>query len=314
MSRVRLFLDSGAFSAWTQGTEIDIDEYIQFCLDHLDIVEAIANLDVIPGRPYQRITQKDIDDSAAKGWENYEKMLAAGIPKDKLVHIFHQGEDMVWLERMVEEIPYIGLSPANDKSTEQKMMFLDRCMDVVCDEDGMPKVKFHGFAVTSLRLMMRYPWYSVDSTTWVMHARMGKIMVPRYRKGDWIYDENNWNISVSSRSPDMKEAGKHISTMSPQEQEIIHRYIEEKGYTMGKSTFKKEPQTYKLAENERWAEKKPKDKTAERRVEIIDEAGLCNTYQMRDELNIVYFQDLEASLPKWPRPFKREKQMKRFML
>ncbi|MFA7671804.1 MAG: hypothetical protein WCY53_06070, partial [Sphaerochaetaceae bacterium] len=198
-NKVSLFLDSGAFSAWAQGVEVNIDEYIQFCLNHLDLVDVIANLDVIPGRPYQRLTQKDIDDSAAQGWKNYKKMLRAGVPKEKLVHIFHQGEDMKWLRRMVAEIPYIGLSPANDKTTNQKIMWLDSCMEYVTDKkDGMPIVKFHGFAVTSLRLMLRYPWYSVDSTSWVVTGRLGSIYVPRYRKGEWIYDENSWKISVSS--------------------------------------------------------------------------------------------------------------------
>ena len=305
-NKVCLFLDSGAFSAWTQGVEINIQEYIQFCLEHLDIVDVIANLDVIPGRPYQRLTQKDIDDSAMQGWINYKKMRNAGIPREKLVHIFHQGEDMKWLRRMVKEMPYIGLSPANDKTTAQKVMWLDSCMEHVTDKDGMPIVKFHGFAVTSLRLMLRYPWYSVDSTSWVVTGRLGSIYVPRFRDGEWIYDENSWKISVSNRSPGTKEAGKHINTLSPRQRQTILDYIDAKGYKLGKSRFEKVPQSHQLADNERWAEKKPKDKSAKRLLEIIEEPGLCNMYQLRDEINIIYFQDLEKHLPEWPWPFKRK--------
>ena len=61
---------------------------------------------------------------------------------------------------------------------------------------------------------------------------------------------------------------------------------------------------YKLKDNEKWAEKKPKDKQASRRIEIIEEAGLSNTYQLRDEFNIIYFLDLEKTFTEWPWAFK----------
>jgi hypothetical protein len=39
-------------------------------------------------------------------------------------------------------------------------------------------------------------------------------------------------------------------------------------------------------------------------VETIIVPGLSNDYKQRDELNIIYFLDLEKSLPEWPWPFK----------
>lgn len=305
MGKISLFLDSGAFSAWSLGKEVNLDDYIAYCLEHMDKVEAIANLDVIPGRPFQKITPADIENSAKQGWENYERMLAAGIPKDKLIHIFHQGEDFKWLKRMVDEIPYIGLSPANDKTTAQKEAWLDECMQYVLDANGYPRVKFHGFAVTSLRLMLRYPWYSVDSTTWNVYARYGAILVPHYRKGQWIYDERAMTVFVSSRSTKKGDPSSvHIETMRPKERDIVLEYIHSKGYKLGKSHFKMVPQSYELAENEVWAEKKPADPKALRKVEVVEEPGLSNDYSLRGKLNITYFQDLQKSIPPWPRQFK----------
>ena len=46
-NKVDLFLDSGAFSAETQGAKIDIQEYIDFIKEHQDVIEVYANLDVI---------------------------------------------------------------------------------------------------------------------------------------------------------------------------------------------------------------------------------------------------------------------------
>ncbi len=90
MKEIGLLIDSsGAFSAWTQGKEINLDDYIEFCLQYIDIADAVANLDVIPGRPYKKITPEEYEKSAEQGWRNYEKMLAAGIPKEKLIHVFH---------------------------------------------------------------------------------------------------------------------------------------------------------------------------------------------------------------------------------
>ena len=133
---------------------------------------------------------------------------------------------------------------------------------------------------------------------------MGSIYVPRKRGVNWIYDENSWKIAVSNQSPNQKEAGKHITTMSKLEQQIIVDYIHTKGYQLGESTFKKMDQDYKPGDNEKWAEKKPTDKKAKRLLETIIVPGISNKYQLRDEMNIIYFQDLEKALPQWPWPFK----------
>ena len=306
MNKPSLILDSGAFSAWTKQTEINIDKYADFCLEHIPYIDFIVNLDVIPGKFGQKdLPAAEIERSASVGWSNYEHMLKRGIPKEKLIHIFHQGEKFYWLDKIANAMPYIGLSPANDRTTSEKMQWLDQCMEYVCDDKGMPIVKWHGFAVTSLKLMLRYPWYSVDSTSWVMVARMGAIYMPRFKNDKWIYDENSWKITVSSRSPDKTELGKHIETLPANAREHIEAYLSEKGYKLGKSEFKTVgSKKYKLEENERWGRKEKDDGTQE--VEMIIEDGLCNNYKLRDEVNIIYFLDLEKSMSKWPWAFKKK--------
>lgn len=300
---IDLILDSGAFSAWMKQTKINLDEYIDFCLENLDVITYIVNLDVIPGKFGQKsLPAIEIERSASKGYENYLYMLSRGIPKEKLIHVFHQGEDFKWLKKMVGEIPYIGLSPANDRTTPEKMMWLDSCMPLVTDSSGMPAVKFHGFAVTSLRLMLRYPWYSVDSTSWVMTGRMGSVYVPKFRQGQYDYMIDPFKVAVSDRSPSNKEAGKHFRTYSPLEQQVIQEYLDHKSYKIGHSEFRLEHKDYKPQENERWFGGARPDGLRE--VELIIEPGLANDYMQRDELNIQYFLDLEKALPEWPWPFR----------
>ena len=286
-NKVELFLDSGAFSAKSQGIEINIQEYIKFIKTHEDVIDVYANLDVIG--------------NAKATWKNQLLMEKAGLNP---LPVFHFGEEESYLETLIDKYEYIAVG-GMVKSGDLKS-FLDRIFThFICGKDGFPKVKVHGFGLTSLPLMLRYPWYSVDSTSWVVTGRMGSIYIPRYKGGKWVYDENSWKIAVSNRSPNTKDAGKHIETLPPIEKRILIRYIYEKGYKLGKSEFKEVKPDHVLVENERWAEKKKKDQQ-KRLLEIIVEPGISNKYQLRDEMNIIYFLDLEKSMPEWPWAFKKK--------
>lgn len=285
--KINLFLDSGAFSAWTQKTTIDIQEYILFIKKHEKVITIYANLDVIG--------------DAEATWKNQQIMEKAGLSP---VPVYHMREPISYLEKYLK-YPYIALGGLVKAGNQLLIPWLDQIwQDYLTDEKGVPKTKVHGFGLTSLVLMLRYPWYSVDSTSWVVTGRVGSIYVPKFKAGKWIYDENSWKIAVSGKSPSQEEAGQHFTTLAKAEQKIILRYLEEKGYCLGKSEYKKESQTYELKENERWNEKKPTDKSASREVEIIVEPGVSNKYQLRDEVNITYFLDLEKSMPEWPWAFK----------
>lgn len=284
--RVELFLDSGAFSAWMQGITINIYEYIDFIKQYHDLITVYANLDVI-GDPQAT-------------WRNQMIMENAGL---KPLPCFHYGTPEKWLLRYLGKgYDYIALGGmVAITTTTQLMYWLDRLFQtILTDNAGMPKVKIHGFGITSLRLMLRYPWYSVDSTTWVVTGRRGIILVPKWKNNQWVYDENSWKVIVSTRSPSQKEAGKHLSTLTPKCQEIIFAYFEAKKYAIGKSEFRQESEKYHLEKNERWYGKASK---GYREVELLVERGLCNDYKLRDELNIIYFLDLEKTIPEWPWPF-----------
>jgi len=179
-----IILDSGAFSAWSQKVTIDLVKYADYALKWIDQVSYVVNLDVIPAEPGVNPSAAEIERSASLGYENYKYLLERGIPKEKLIHVFHQHENTKWLNKMVHEdkMPYIGLSPANDMTTQQKMSFLEQCMPFVTDSNGLPIVKFHGFAVTSFDLMKMFPWYSVDSSTWAVAGGRDAAFIPMASK------------------------------------------------------------------------------------------------------------------------------------
>lgn len=164
---MKIFLDSGAFSVWNNKKKINLQEYIDFCKKYQSEFDIIASLDVIPGFPNKKLTSEDVSNAAREGFTNYLEMKRQGILHEKLLHTFHQGDPDKYLERLTnKEESYIGISPANDRTTTQRKEWLDECMKVLLDSSRNPKVKFHGFAVTTLKLILNYPWYSVDSNSW----------------------------------------------------------------------------------------------------------------------------------------------------
>lgn len=293
-----LFLDSGAFSAWTQKKEIGIEEYIQFIKENESRFTVYANMDVIAlGK-----STKDRAEAARRTLENQKTMERAGLAP---LPVFHMGEPLEYLDFYVKNYPYIAMGGLVGAPRSSLITWLDHCFrNFICGANGLPKIKVHGFGITAHALLLLFPWYSVDSTSWVMVSRMGGILVPSYKKGNWVYDDMGLKVTVSSRSPKINQEAQHISTLSPRQRDCVLNYLHEKGYKLGSSRFERVSPTRVLESNERWAEKKQKDPQALRLMEIIEEEGVSNKYQLRDEVNIIYYQDLEKALPEWPWEYK----------
>lgn len=272
------FLDSGAFSAWSQGVEIDLQKYIKFIHENKHIFDIYACLDVI-GDP-------------KKTWENQLEMERQGLQP---IITFHVGEDYSWLKKYARKYSFLALGGiAKGHSIREVQKHLDKCWSILTDEKGFPENKVHGFGLTSIKLMRRYPWYSVDSTSWATVSRMGAIIIPRRKKGEWLYDEFSWIVGVTARSPYKEVRAKHYSNLSPKLKEIFLLYLEEKGYSLGKATFINVDEGHKLKQGEEnWYDK---GKVVER---IIDR-GVSNDHRLRNEINILYFQDLAETMPEWP--------------
>ena len=288
MKDISLFLDSGAFSAFTKGVHIDIQEYIGFIKENERYIDVYANLDVIG--------------DAEATLKNQRIMEDAGLNP---LPCFHYGDDIFYLHTYLQEHDYIALGGMVPISTNDLAHWLDNLFsNFLCDKKGNPIVKVHGFGLTSLKLLRRYPWYSVDSTSWVMASRMGTIYIPQRKSGKWIYDKDPWKVAISSQSPKKSDAGMHFETFSDAQQKEILLYLDEKGYRLGKSEFRMESAKYKLKEGERWG---GKESNGKRLVETIVEKGACNHYKDRDEINTIYYIDLEKSFPEWPYKFKSKR-------
>ena len=225
-TRRELMIDSGAYSAWTQNKEISLEKYAAFILSHVKAIDSVVNLDVIPGRWGEIPGQKEIDISAERGWENWEELskMLAPIYRHPM-HVFHQGENFRWLHRLMDHAEYLGISPGNDRSPGQKRAWLDEVWQHLCDKQGCPIRKTHGFGVTSLDLITRFPWTSCDSLTWLLAGRYGHLCIP--------IGPTLAQIAVSTHET-AAHHGRHIRAFSPPERAAIRHWARRRGFSIEK--------------------------------------------------------------------------------
>ena len=216
----KLFVDSGAFSAHTKGRELDVDEYIEYLNARQGCFEVIAQVDKIPGEFGKKKTREQLLEAPELSWENYLYMRDRVIDYNNLTPIFHQGEDFKHLHRMLEttfdgeHIPYIGISPANDVSTKEKAKWFETVFRLIRDSSN-PNVKTHAFGMTSLDLLEQYPFYSADSTSWLMTSANGSIMT-------------SWGLMLMS---DVQVNNpKHFNHLSPEMQAKVAEEVAKWGY------------------------------------------------------------------------------------
>lgn len=200
---VKVFLDSGAFSSFTKGVSVDLPGYCDWIHRHGSIIDEASVLDAIGD---YRGT-----------FSNQRAMEALGTSP---LPCFHYGEPEEVLDWYVARYPYITIGGMVPISTPQLRLWLDRLWeDHLTHPDGSPKLKVHGFGLTSLPLMMRYPWYSVDSSTWVQWAANGMILVPELGQ-----------VNVSAHSSSRKVRGQHLDTVSDIERDALEHAIRERGF------------------------------------------------------------------------------------
>lgn len=216
--------------------------------------------------------------------------------------VFHPGEPFSWLQKYCDNYEYFGIGGLGQTTTKSrwKAVVGDPAWEMICDSKGMPRNKVHGFAMTSPDLIIEFPYFSVDSTSWMQFGKYGLIIVPKFKGGKYIYEESPHIISVSARKKKKTEA-EHFEHLPKLEQHHILQYLEMKGIPMGKSILEEEEFDFTKAEM-------PISKKSVSSTERIIEVGICNNNDLRDQINLDYYLDLEAEIPPWPRKWRKRAQ------
>lgn len=155
-SNVSLFADSGAFSAKSVGKVITIEQYAKWLWRYHDTFDVAVNLDVI-------------GDEAGSA-RNLATLRGYGLDP---VPVFHAGAKISSIKAAADEgATYIALGGiAMSKDTPTKVRWIDDVFNAVDPN----KVGFHGFGFTRLQYMLRWPWQSCDSSSWLQAARYNSL-------------------------------------------------------------------------------------------------------------------------------------------
>lgn len=160
----QLFLDSGAFSAYTVGAKIDLQEYIAFIRANDGAFTQYAALDDLAD---ERVSLR-----------NYQTMLDAGLMPTLT---YHAGDTMVVLDTICRTNCRLAIGGVAQLRTPKRLRtFFDSIWSGLLKRATAQSKVFqvHGFGVTSFDAMRRYPWTSVDSTVWIKASAYGKLLHP----------------------------------------------------------------------------------------------------------------------------------------
>lgn len=183
---VKFFVDSGAFTFISnlefqdytiEQWEKYIESYLRWIEKHQNIVFAFASLDLeylVGGEQVQIWNEKYFEPF----------MLRTGIP---VCFVYHDNATKLTWEQYCQRYPYVGVSWGGLDTQGNDLKY------------GMNKLKVaekygavvHGMAMTQTALLTKLPFYTVDSTTWLVGLQYGEInfwtgkKMSRLKKDKW---------------------------------------------------------------------------------------------------------------------------------
>lgn len=272
------YLDSGSFSLRVQAKKLFVreedyynsdmfwdfvDNYCQFIRKYKSAIDFYSVVDAIG---FPEIT------SDVQQYMESEYGL-------KPIPVVHYQTKMEWLKHYMKRgYDYIAIGGlVGNHNQDVCREWIDEVFHTISDPDGMPQVKLHGFGVTSWPLLLRYPWFSVDSASWLKVGAFGGVLTPHKRKGRFVFDVPPYIVKTAFESPERKKRGRHYFTMTKCEQAIFREWLDRIEIPLG---------TMKKHTNE------------------IVEVGVINDHSNRLIANQIYFEQLSLRIPEWPWAFK----------
>lgn len=212
--RFVFLLDSGAFTAWRSGKKIPLEDYAEFVSENRRLFRGGAfNLDVIGS-----------DRDSYENWLELKRLGAETIP------VHHFGDDDAYLKKYLDQSDCIALGGMARMSTHAKVACLDHLWrDSLRSADGSPRCRVHGLGITKPSLMLRYPWYSVDSAQAGIQANSGSIFLPRITSSRCDY-ANLHSMYVSQRREHAVGNGSSFYSLSPGVRSSIIAFIRTNGF------------------------------------------------------------------------------------
>ncbi len=253
------------------------ESYIKFVKKNDKYLYAYVNMDLI--------------NNAEGSYDSLKYMESKGCHP---LPVYHLGNDRKWLQRYVDEgykcICIGGITPNPYKVL--KPILDEIWKNILTDNKGMPIVKVHGLACTGYQLLIRYPWYSVDSATWTKLGAWGGIYVPRKVNGIFDFSKKPFGIQVSEKSSSIGKRNAHLDTIVRLENTHIEEWLDLIGVPLG------DIQPEEIQDTRTSLFSFPSKTYKEKKI------GVANNYECRMKANLLFYNALSAYLPKWPWPIK----------
>ena len=161
--KANIFLDCGAYTAWTMKKEISVKEYGEFGKKYEKFIDVYPNLDVKGDPQKTDQNQKTLEDMGLKP-----------------IPVYHMDrKDWKVFEEMCKKYDYIALGAiAGEKSDQVEIIKeLRNAVNIA----NKYKTKLHAFGVTSFDVLWNTKVFSADSTTWLEGAKNATIYIPDFK-------------------------------------------------------------------------------------------------------------------------------------
>ena len=180
-------LDSGAFTFMSgNGGKVNFDEYLERYIAFINETDIryFFELDVDSIVGYERV-------------KDYRRTLERKTGR-RCIPVWHKSRGLDEYKRMVKEYDYIaigGIASGDIKRTEYKYFtpLLNYAHHAGC--------KVHGLGFTNTELLHKYPFDSVDSTSWISGGRYGQVY--RFDGRNMVATTDNTKRAVHHRIIDL---------------------------------------------------------------------------------------------------------------
>ena len=194
---VRLFIDSGAYTyltdleyskVTTEEWEKHLHKYLAWTKANKKYIFSIANFDF-----EDLVTPPVVAEWNKKYFEPF--MLNEGIP---VCFVWHPNTYQTW-DYYCQRYPYVGFSSTNLLG---ESLTLDEYMEKLRTAEKHDSL-VHGFGMTRTTMLTQLPFYTSDSTTWLVGLQYGEI--------------NYWTGTKMTRLKKEKWKGEHLD-------KIVNKY------------------------------------------------------------------------------------------
>lgn len=174
-------------------------------------------------------------------WRNQQYLESKGI---KPVPVVHLKTPMKWVKHYMSrgyDLLGLGGLVASGGFGSQRGIYqwLDEVFNLICHTSkGTPCIKTHGFGLMG-PVTYRYPFYSVDSTAWVMKGSFGWVLIPKKRKGRFVFGEDpphrrsDMPYSVAVTDPSLMPEGTvpgrmddHFLSLGKNERKLVMEWLD----------------------------------------------------------------------------------------